>query len=108
VFALGVGFFLILANRAWDFQALVYLNPGLALMTIGSVTVPPAWAFKHAHRMSRPVWLLIGVVSALVPPLGFIFFAVWAIGGRAVVRAWAAEDPGSYYGHALTTWLARL
>jgi hypothetical protein len=75
--------------------AIALLSPGLALFTLAGVKTPPGWAFKQAHRMSKPVWILIGLVG-LIPPLGVISFVLWTVLGRAVERQWAAGDPVSY------------
>ncbi len=103
-FILGfVGFILVFIGILVAFvgnwgTALTLLSLGLSMLTISGVKTPPAWAFKHAHRMSKPVWLLIAIVS-LVPPFGLITCVMWIIFGRAVERAWATGDPAAYGGY---------
>jgi hypothetical protein len=65
---------------------LMFLSLGLALLTFSGAKRAPGWAFKRAHRGSKAVRLLIAIIG-LIPPFGLIYFASWAILGRAVERA---------------------
>jgi hypothetical protein len=93
VFVLFAGIFVLLSGGGWDCASV-----GLALMTLGAVTNPPGFAFKDAHRLTKPVWLLIAAIG-LIPPLGLASFVLWVVLGRAVERAWAVGDPASYRGY---------
>jgi hypothetical protein len=72
-----------------------FLNWAFTLFTLAALRVTPKSAFERAHRGSKAVWMLSGLVG-LIPPLGFTYFLAWVAIGRTVNRAWAAEDPASY------------
>lgn len=105
VLVFAVGFFIGVFGGNWGL-AVAVLSIALALITIDSVLVPPGQAFREANRLSKPLWVLLGIV-ALMPPLGWIYFPAWLICGRSVKNAWAATDPAGYNAYALGTILIR-
>ncbi len=100
---LFAGIFLAIFGQGLGFAL---LSVGLAMLTISGVLNAPGWAFKNAHRMSKPVWLLITFVG-LIPPLGLVSFVLWVVCGRGVERAWATGDPASYKGYLARREAAR-
>jgi Mg2+/Co2+ transporter CorB len=85
--------------------AFAVLSIALALITISNVFTPPGWAFKQANRLTKPLWVLIGI-AALMPPLGWIYFTAWMICGRTIRNAWIATDPDGYRWRVLGSILA--
>lgn len=89
------GLIFMLFNGGWFLPGLVSLC--IAGMVLRGVRTPPAWAFEHANRMPKSVWVTIAVIG-LIPPLGLFSCVLWIVRGRAVERAWAAGDPLAYSG----------
>jgi hypothetical protein len=67
----------------------------LSFRTLRAVQELPGWAYKHAHRGPKAMWVWIALIC-LVPPLGLISFVLWAVFGWGVKRAWAEGDPEGY------------